>query len=265
MATNASYAGNALQTTTILTQDISHETAPDFAAQIYALAHQNASAIPFVSYPQRPLSIKGQIVDSTIPNVDADVDAFKAIFNTNGQPFLVDYNGGSLNRKYIAQPNKISIDRPIGLLHADFEVDFLCTIPFGMDTTTTSLINTTGLTVASDTWTPTFAGTAPYQWPVITITYTAIGGSPAASTVTFGNNSNGQQISVNRTWTTGDVLVIDVSQLALNGNPVTVNGLPVAFTGAFPEMPPGASSLAYSDGFSSRTFNITVVYTKMYM
>jgi hypothetical protein len=77
--------------------------------------------------------------------------------------------------------------------------------------------------------------------------------------VQFGNSNNGQAVTVNRSWSDGDVLVIDCG-----GKTVTVNGANVNFSGAFPEFPPGAQTLYYNDSFSSRTVTISSVYYEGY-
>lgn len=105
----------------------------------------------------------------------------------------------------------------------------------------------------------TVGGTAPWQRVKATITYSAIS-STGSQAVSFGNNNTGQQISVNRTWTTGDVLVVDSITRT-----VTVNGTVVDYTGAFPEFQPGNQAFSYSDGFTTRTFNINVVYYPEYL
>lgn len=102
-------------------------------------------------------------------------------------------------------------------------------------------------------------GTAPWQRTKATITFSAITGGTNQA-VTFGNNGTGQQISVTRTWAATDVLVVDSITRT-----VTVNGTAVDYSGAFPEFQTGTQAFAYSDGFTTRTFNINVVYYPEYL
>jgi hypothetical protein len=84
--------------------------------------------------------------------------------------------------------------------------------------------------------------------------------STGNATISIGNDNTGQQINTFRSWAAGDVLVVDCTQ-----NIVTVNGSQVTFSGAFPAFAPSAGVLDYYDNFLSRTFSISVAYTKMYL
>ncbi len=106
----------------------------------------------------------------------------------------------------------------------------------------------------------TFGGTAPFQLPIITVTYSAIGSAPVLGMVSIGNDSTGQQINVLRTWSATDVLVVDCKQ-----NTVTANGVAASFTGAFPAFSVGSGTLDYLDNFASRTFTISAVCYRQYL
>ena len=103
---------------------------------------------------------------------------------------------------------------------------------------------------------PTFLGNAPEQYPVITITLTAVTGGSAAS-IFVGNNGTGQQLTITRTWSASDVLVIDTFNRT-----VKVNNVEVDFGGHSPLFAPGAGTLGYVDTFTTRTFTISAVYAK---
>lgn len=259
MATNVSFDGNSLQTANILTQDIDHASIPTKDAQMYAIAHANKSVIPFVAYPSKTIKLSGVVLDSSITALDSRLDTFRAYFLNQDRNLDIDYNG--VTRRYTATVNSLSINRPGGLLYATFEIEFVCTQPFGQDTSTSSILSASGRTSGSYTDPFTFPAsqTAPWQKPVWTITFTALTASGSANVI-VGNAGTGQQITINRTWANGDVLVVDT-----NNKLVTVNGTNVSFTGAFPEFQAGAQNLTYSDTLTTRTFNISVVYTPLYL
>lgn len=265
-ATNISFNGNSLQTNgpgfQIITGDIDHYSDPTKSSKMYPLAHANQSVIPFIEYPSKTINVTGKLLDTSIAALDADIDTFKSWFaglqNAN-KALVIDYDGSS--RQYTATANKVLVKRPIGLLYANFSLAFDCPIPFGSATASTTAINQTGRTLNQYIDSVTFVGSAPVQLPIITITLTAVSDA-SGGYIFYGNASNGQGIYVNRTWSVNDVLVIDTTQQT-----VTVNGAPIAFSGAFPEFQgalAGAQSLAYQDNFTSRTFNITVTYTALY-
>lgn len=401
--TNVSFAGTALQTANIMINNIQHFGIPAKNMSLMTLDHDNRSVIPFTSYGNRVVLVEGTITGSSIADLDARLDAFKLLFNNQDQNLDIDYNSGT--RRYIAtlDTSNSTIDRPGGLLYAEFSLQFICTSPFGQDTAASNLLVASNRTLGNFTDAVTVLGTAPYQLPVATFVFNSSatsttnlvtnpgfevdlsgwssGGIGTATRVTtqhntgiaamqmvnaasaplsvpsggptygwelyplsgltagvlytvtvnvkgnaggetfkvstlgsavqtltlttgwqaitfqfiatattdqiyvwsttasatwflddvsvfansaayvqFGNNTTGQQITVNRIWTYGDTLVVDC-----NLKQVTVNGVIVNWSGAFPELPPGAQSLGYSDSFTSRNFNVTVAQTPLYL
>jgi hypothetical protein len=256
-----SFSGSSLQTFDgnhgIITQSIEHAGKSAKRAQSYALSHANASIIPFVEYPNKPITISGVIVGTTIADCDAQIDTFNGCLIAQGANLDIDYGGST--RRYIATATNIDVQRPGNLSWANFIVTFTCTQAFGQDVNQTTILNSTGRTSATYSDGYTFGGTAPYQTPIFTLTYTAVSGATNKAVI-IGNSGNGQEITVQRTWSNGDVLVVDCSN-----STVTVNGVPVDFTGAFPLFPPGAQTISYSDGFSSRTFSYNLVYSLLYL
>lgn len=258
-----SFDSNNLQTYSpatvvgILTNGIEHTNLPAKDAALYPLANANQSVIPYVGYPSKAITITGVIVGSTQANLDSRIDSFKAYFLGKDKNLDIEYNGTT--RRYCATVNTISVQRQQKALYATFAIEFICTLPFGKNTSATTALSATGRTLSGYTDPYTFLGSAPFQLPVITITFTAITGG--AAFVTFGNNGNGQGITItDQTWAAADVLEIDVVNRT-----VKKNGVEIDFLGAFPEFAPGAQNFAYSDGFTTRTFNISVTYYQMWL
>lgn len=258
-----SFDSNSLQTFSratvvgILTNAIEHTNLPAKDAGLYGLANTDRSVIPYVGYPSKAISISGVIAGSTQADLDSRIDAFKAFFNGKDKNLDIEYNGTT--RRYIATANTISVVRSQKSLYATFQIEFICTLPFGKDTSATTALSASGRTAASYTDAYTFLGSAPLQLPLITVTYSAISGG--ASFVAFGNNGNGQGITItDQTWVAADVLEIDVYNRT-----VKKNGVEIDFLGAFPEFAPGAQNFSYSDGFTTRTFAITVTYYQMWL
>lgn len=253
---NISYAGNALQTANIITSDIDMESLPEKEANMYSIGHSNMSKIPFVNYPSKIIIISGTIIGSGVADLDIQLDTFRGLFRGDNQNLDIDYNG--ISRRYTATANKIKLKRPGGLGYAEFNIEFLCTTPFGTNTSLTTAVTATTRTLSSYTDAYTFLGNAPYQLPIATITLTTVAGA-GTRIVYFGNAGTGQQVKIERTWTNGDVVVV-------NGitRSIQVNGLDVDFSGAFPEYSPGAQNITVNDTFTSRTFNYLVQYYPAY-
>lgn len=260
--TAVSFDSNDLQTSSIITSQIDAASIPEKDAKLYSLAHANASKIPFTSYPSKKIVISGKLIASSIANMDALEDTFKSYFRGTDKNLDIGFNGGT--RRFIATVNSIAIDRPGGLQFANFTIEFVCTQPFGQATSVTTPSSSfspsaAGRTSGSYTDAITFTGTAPYQLPVITITITAVTGGTGYLAV--GNSGNNQGITI-----TGQTFVAtDVIEIDCKNKTVKKNGVAIDFLGAFPEFPPGAQSLSYSDGFTTRTFTIAVTYYPLYL
>jgi hypothetical protein len=255
-ATPISFDGNNLQTFDgthgIIVAEIDHHGTPEINAPLYQLAHSNANAIPFTNYPSKPIPVSGRIIGSSIADLDSLIDTFKFCFVGKQKNLDIGYAGST--RRYIGSARAIPMPRPNGLFSASFDMTFDCQ-PFGYDITDTIALNVTGRTSGGYTDVFSFTGTAPDgQQPVFTITYTALSASGSQSAF-VGNAGTGQQITVTRTWTAGDVLVVDCKLKS-----VTVNGAKVAFSGAFPMFLKGSQTITYGDTFTSRTFSESVNY-----
>jgi phage-related protein len=257
MSVNVSFDGNSLQTANIVSNTIQHAGLPTKRAQSYALSHANASKIPFVEYPTKPISITGTLVSDNVADMDALIDTFNSYFINQDANLDIDYNGGT--RRYIATATNMELDRPGNLAWANFTVTFTCSQPFGQNTTTSTALSASGRTSSNYNDNFTFVGSAPVQQVVATITLASVTDASGGHII-FGNQATGQQITIQRTWSAADVLVIDCA-----AKTVTVNGTAVEFSGAFPLFVPGAQTLTYLDNLTARNFSISVVYYPMYL
>lgn len=245
--------------TGIIVDDIDVDNLPTRIVSVYELAHANLSAIPYDGYPARALPITGTLVSSTPDGLDALLDTFKGYLRGKMKNLDIGYNGGT--RRWIAtlSPNS-SFKRSTDKKRITFSIEFYCTPPFGFDTAATTALNGTARTLATYSDAYTFLGTADYQLPVVTITLTAVSSS-GSQQLFWGNSDTGQGIVItSSTWANGDVVVIDCVN-----KKVTVNGIDVDFSGAFPEFTPEAHTMIYSDTFTSRTMTENVAYNKRYL
>ncbi len=258
------YNSNSLQTFNkstnvgINTNIINHTSIPDSIAQLYIKASANDSTVPDQEYPSKTIGLAGTIHGSSQSDLDDRIDTFKGYFNQRDVNLDIAY--GSSTRRYTAMKvNTIGIERQDKALFAKFNVELICK-PFGFDTSATNLwAAKTGYTSATFTETPTIAGSAPYQLPIFTITLTAITGD--GDYVQISNDDNNQELLLyGLGLTNGDVIVIDCDQRT-----VTVNGVEVDYYGTFLELEPGAASITYTDGFTTRTVDVSGVYTKRWL
>ena len=242
----------------IITNVIDHTDGPELSMSLLGLADADGSSIPSINSPSKPIALAGAIKGSSQADLDDRIDALKGYFR--GKDKNLDITYGSGTRRYIATAGKVSVQRQQNSYIATFQVPIVCTNPYGLDTSTTSLWATkNNFTSATFTETPTVGGTAPYQLPIFTITIDALTG--AGDYVQISNDNNNQEIMIyGMGLTAGDVIVIDCEQRT-----VTINGVEVDYYGTFLELEPGANSITYTDGFTTRTVDVAASYTKRWL
>lgn len=228
---------------------------PDRLLNTNPVGSANKSVTSSAYFQQKQLQVKVEIGVSDRDTLENSIDLLEQIVQAREAILAVVQN--SVSRQYTATMSSvITIDTQGGW--AAITITFRCSDPYGYDTGSTSL-GSTRFTGSTKNLAFIIAGTAEWQLPVITITLNSLTGGTTKNLV-IGNSATGQQITVTRTWTAADVLVID-SYL----RKVTVNGNEVAFTGAFPEFNKGSGSLDYSDTLTTRDVTVAAAYTKRYL
>lgn len=244
----------------IIVEEIDHSDVPEKSIDLYPIANANKSAIAGdPEFTSKVITVTGTIVGSTVADLASRIDTFKGYFNGKDKNLDIGYGAGT--RRYIATADKTpSIKPKAKKRYAPFTIKFICTDPFGRDTSSSNLWTAkTGFTSATFTEAMTVGGTAPYQLPVFTITLTAISG--AGDYVLISNDNNNQEILLyGLGLVAGDVIVIDCAERT-----VTVNGVEVDYYGTLLELEPGANSITYTDGFTTRTVNVSATYVKRYL
>lgn len=244
----------------ILTNDFKISDLPAKVVAMFALANANRSVIPNVNYPSRQVTLSGVIKGSSQSDLDSRIDVFMAYLRKKDGN--LDIEKGGATRRFVATLNALSMEQKGSNLIAKWTAGFVCSQPFGSDIVDTTALSATGRTASSYNDAYTFLGTAPFQLPIITITINSVTGG--GGYLSFGNSANGQSVNITGvTFQAGDVLVINPADE--NGELVKLNGDPVDYTGAVPEFEPGATTFNYSDGFTTRNFNISITYKKLYL
>lgn len=259
-----SFNSNDLQTyspatdTGIITNVIDHTDGPEMLMGLYGLADADGSSIPNINYPSKPVALAGVIKGSSQADLDNRIDTFKGYFIGKDKNLDITYGAGT--RRYVATAGVPKIQRRPMSYIAMFQIPLTCTTPFGIDTTSTALWATkNNYTSATFTETPTVGGNAPYQLPIFTITIDALTG--AGDYVQISNDNNNQEIMIYGIGLqAGDVIVIDCVERI-----VTLNGVEINYYGTFLELAPGANSITYTDGFTTRTVDVAASYVKRWL
>lgn len=242
----------------IITNVIDHTDGPDMLMGLYALADADGSSIPAINYPSKPVALAGAIKGSSQADLDNRIDTFKGYFIGKDKNLDIAYGSGT--RRYIATAGTPKIQRKQNSYIALFQIPITCTNPFGLDTSSTDLwAKKNNFTSATFTETPTVGGNAPYQLPIFTITIDALTGD--GDYVQISNDNNNQEMVIyGLGLEAGDVIIIDCVERT-----VTVNGDEVDYYGTFLELAPGANSITYTDGFTTRTVDVEATYIKRWL
>lgn len=260
------YNGNDLQTFSratgvalgINTNVIKHTDIPESVAELYMKASANDSVVPDLEYPYKMVELGGTIHGSSQADLDDRIDTFKGYFAARNVNLDINYSSG-VRRYTVLKHNSVSIDREDKALFAKFSIQLICK-PFGFDTSATNLWTAkTAFSSATFTEEPTVGGNAPLQLPVFTITINAFTGE--GDYIQISNDNNNQEILVyGLGLEVDDVVVIDCEQRI-----VTINGVEVDYYGTFLALEPGAASITYTDGFTTRDVDVSGVYTKRWL
>lgn len=219
------------------------------------IARTDQSKLNSSDYEEKIITIRASIVRSTRALAETSFDTLMSYLQGNEKELIVRQSG--LQRKWTATYED-TVFEVSGGAYLEFDIIFRCSDPFGYELTLTQIAFANAYTSASRTDTFTPGGSAPWQVPLIFVTYTAVSG---AGTVNIGNENTGQQITVTRTFTAGEVLKVDSYNKL-----VTINGTEIDFAGAWPEFKPNVFSyLNYNDTFSSRTIRYYAYYYKRYI
>lgn len=251
------FDGNFIESDNFHITQIDHYSIPSKDVPIRALAFANKSSIPWSNYPDKGIKVEGYIKCDDTYSLEAYIDILKGYLTAQDAELDIDYNSGT--RRYIATVNRTDIKRTDSKKFASFTIDFICSQPFGVETSSTSLVSEANYTSSSNTYSRYIYGTAPYQYPIITITIDALTGT--GDYIQISNDNNGQTMLLYGLGLSAtDVIVIDTFERT-----VTLNGATVDYFGTFLELGTGWQSITYTDGFDTRTVDIDIIYYKRYL
>lgn len=206
----------------------------------------------------KPIPAEGIIKGTSVADLEAQVDAFKAALAAKDKNFDVSYASGT--RRYVARASRIQInEKRHAVTSAPWSAIFMTT-GVGVDTSATSLLTSSADTTASRNVTGlSIGGSHPDQLLKTQVTVTAATGL-IGKTITIQNPATSEAISITRDWTVGEVLEVDASWPR-----VRINATVIDFVGAFPIYSPGTQGMLITNDFTTRTLTTTISYTKRYL
>lgn len=230
---------------------------PSRSLNIEKLARADGAKFVNGEYGTKEIVVEGFIAASSRTNYETARDTL--LKNLNQQEATLRFAQAGANRDYTATVENI-IFNDAGGGFATFSIKFVCSDPFGYDTSDTTALNASSNTSASSTKSFTAIGGGYKVLPTITVEVSAISGG-TGKYIKLTNPATGKYIQITRTWAVNDTLVVNCKDKT-----VTVEGTAVDYTGVFPEWDTAHTQIQYDDNFTtSRTVAITFAYKKRYL
>lgn len=217
------------------------------------IANSNLSVTTSAFFTGRKLGVRGVIARSRREELDSSISELRRILKSKNQTLQLPVFGEQRQFYQVTVSNIAFKDVRGG--YAEIDIELTATDPYSYKLTSVQPLDLVNVTVPTKSTQITFNGTAS-QVPIITYAIDSLTGG-TNKTVTIQNEATGVSISVQRTWSASDVMVINSYAKTL-----TVNGTDTEFTGNFPEWDSGLGGILYTDTFSTRQVDLRVAYTQ---
>lgn len=213
------------------------------------LARRSLSIITSSEYSHKLVPVFMEVCSGARADTEDTLTFVKSLVQAQNEQLVVLQGGAEVVYTATMQEFNIEWDGP----KAYVEIIFVASDPVGRESVSQELASTTGITVASSAVNMTVEGSAT-AYPVITVTINSLTGGTAKQ-ITIANGMTNQGITIERTWSALDILIIDSENME-----VTVNGTIVDFTGRFPEFAAGSGQITYLDNLTTRNVDLTASY-----
>lgn len=252
------YSGTSLQTSTLITQEIEHESVDGKQLDIQKLSSRDGGKLLGVSFSPRVIKLRGYIKSTTQALLETAIDDFKELLNGTTKNLDISYAGGT--RRYVCDMAGISLIRKyFNVTFAEWEATFVCAkTPFGRTTDTTSseyTINSIG------TYAGSYVALGNYRpKPRIVIRFIQCA---VVTVVKVNNTTSGDWIKVTKPteFSAGDVVIIDCDQYTC-----TINGVATDYDGFFPLFNPKGNDLRISFGKGIKyKATVQIIYYPTYL
>ena len=221
-----------------------------------SIARTNKTATSSAFFSGKKLTIGGTLATSSKDVLEQTINIIKYKLQPINKILEIPVANTILQYKEATVANIIVGNQNGG--YADISIEFTCSEPYGYETNTTTMLSVSALTSGNVSY-PVTIGAYGDQEPTITLTLTSFT-TGTNRTITFTNPSTGDYISIQRTWTAAEVLVIDCENKTCK-----VDGDAVDFEGNYLFFEQGNQYFNYTDDFTARSVNISVVYTARHL
>lgn len=216
--------------------------------KINKIARRDLSVITSSEYVSKEIPVYLDVCSGTRADTEATVSQVKALVQTQNGELIVEQGG--LFITYTATMNEFNIEWNGNKAYV--EIIFIASDPIGKAESATLF---SGTAITTSTWASNITvGGNTTAYPVTTLLLNSGTGLTNKQIVVHNAKTN-QGIRVQRTWLVNDLLVVDSEKME-----VTVNGIPVNFTGMFPQFATGSQQVKVFDTLTTRNYNVTGTY-----
>lgn len=254
------YNGTDLSTlTNVLVDRVAAEQTAKRILSAYKLARVDGQVITNAQYDGKEIIVTGSIIATDQDTMQANRNTLiNAISSGINKTLTIDIN--DTLQQFTATPED-AVFSDVDAGFSRFTIKFKCRDAFGIDPNLQFLLNVTGQTTASNTQSLSSIGGNYDAAPILEVYITAVSGG-TSKYIQLTNPATSKSITITRTWSAGELLVIDPENYT-----VTVNGTAVDYLGGFLTFSTGSGqSLQYDDNFTtSRNVQIRAKYHKRYL
>lgn len=215
--------------------------------KIHKLARRSLSIVTSSEYSQKAIPIMMRVCSGGRQDTEATLTFIKGLLQPQNGELVVRQSGEDF--QYTATMNEFNIEwsGPVAYV----VIVFLASTPVAESVEEDTLVSF-NTTLASEGAGFTVGGSFVAE-PTISVVINSVTGGTGQSISLF-NSSTNQGIVIEGDFSDGDQLEIDSKNYT-----VLFNGSSVDFTGIFPTFPPGAQRIGYTDTFTTRDVDVTVV------
>lgn len=236
---------------------VSKDNPPTRRLSNFSLARADGRSQVSAFYDEKEIVVEGDITANSRSEFEIRKNTLLSKLSAQDAELVLNIAGEDV--KYKATVESVIFSESTGGFGA-FDIKFVCSYPFGVSLNLLTALASSSITTSVSTKSLSEILGSYQAAPKITITVTSVtGGDNAAVTVT--NPLTEKSLTVARTWSNSDVLVVDAYNKL-----VQVNGVDVDFTGLYPEWGLGAGGqIKYEDEFTTRSVSLKMEYYKRYL
>lgn len=222
--------------------------APPKTVDVINLARKDGGKAVFERYGYRKFNLTGYIQTDTSDNADASLDQLKAYVNRRNLALSMDYRGST--RNWTVNIDALQVARKnTDVSRMGFNIQGVAPNPFATDLEKTTLVDETGISVATNI--PIVAGGSYFAQPLTIITINSVNPDDEDITISIGNAIENTYLDITDTFTAGDTLTIDSFNEIIYKNNEIIEG-----DGLFPIWSPTGGTFEYS--FDAVALNVDI-------